>query len=385
MRKFSKLSTRWLRLLQDSKKMLWPVPCAGRSGGQRLSHRNITCAVCICLPLAGAFAYFAFFNSVMLYDRAYMRQPAYSDRERPWLLWIIGTVLAGSVVQFVLQVWFANVSFWNGWVAASVDNLFSGKVWTLLTYGLGHNGLMHLLFNLLTIFFVGRVLQTLVRQKDILICFIASVVLGAVIWLLVHIAAGPALLIGASAGSLGLLTLFCSLRPNQQISLLLFFVFPVTLKPKWIVWAVVAFNGFGMLFAEMPRAFNVSEGMAMGPTAFSAHLGGVLAGFLYARYLQRPVPMRSAAQKKGGVKIEMPEWMRSKRSRAAASIAGRYQVNVSSSRPSGAAAQETATPSAPPTTAEVDRVLDKINREGFGSLSEQERQVLERAGERSRR
>lgn len=298
------------------------------------------------------------------------------------LLWIIGVLLGGGLFQFILRVWFNNSSIWSDWVAASVQNILSGKVWTLVTYALGHDGPLHLLVNVLLVYFIGRALEPVVGQNAVLRCFLLAVFVGGLAWFGVHLATGQALLIGASAGALGLLFLFCALRPEQSMTLLLFFIVPVTLKPKWIAYGLLAFNGFGLLFSEMPLAFGVSEGIGMGPVAFSAHMGGMLVGYLYARYLRRPAPARASRQQ-GGVRIEMPEWMRNKRSKAAA--ATRYQVNVSSKAAAAQSGTAAATAPLPPSADEVDRILDKINQEGFGSLSAEERGVLDRAGERFRR
>lgn len=315
----------------------------------------------------------------MLYDRPYMRQPAYSAKRPSVLAWILGILVAGGLLQFGLQVWFGSTAFWRHWVAGSVESVLSGKIWVLFTYALGHAGPMHLLVNGLLVYFIGRALQPLVGEKNVLRCFLISVLAGGLVWFLVHLATGQTLLIGASAGALGLLFLFCTLQPNQPMTLLLFFIVPVTLKPKWIAWALLAFDGFCLLFGELPQALGVSAGIVGAGTAFSAHLGGMLSGFLFARHLQRPVSFRRGKEA-GTVKIEAPEWMRKKRSVAAGT---RYQVNVS-----GAGAKR-ADPAAaeilPPGTAEVDRILDKINQEGFAALSPDERRILDRAGERFRR
>lgn len=312
-----------------------------------------------------------------------MRQAASGRRQFSVFAWILGVLVAGGLLQFGLEVWLGNTAFWRGWVAGSVGNVLSGKVWTLFTYALGHDGPMHLLINGLLIYFIGRALEPLVGQKSILRCFLLSVLAGGLLWFFVHLATGQSILLGASAGALGLLFLFCSLRPNQPMTLLLFFILPVTLKPKWIAFALLAFDAFGLLFGELPRGLGISMGIVSGATAFSAHLGGMLVGFLYARYLQKPVTFKRGGGG-GGVKIEAPEWMRRKRSVAAGA---RYQVNVSSGGSARAQRDIAAAASGatPPSAAQVDRILDKINQEGFGALTPEERQVLDRAGQRFRK
>ena len=93
--------------------------------------------------------------------------------------------------------------------------------------------------------------------------------------------------------------------------------------------------------------------------AHSAHLGGMLAGWLYARYIHHRTGEFSLRPT-----IELPAWMR-RRKRAKTRSLPTFTVNV--------------TPPPQDLRAEVDRILDKINSEGFGALTEEERRVLDDA------
>ncbi|MEM9227950.1 MAG: DUF6576 domain-containing protein, partial [Verrucomicrobiota bacterium] len=156
----------------------------------------------------------------------------------------------------------------------------------------------------------------------------------------------------------GLLVLYCLMHPNQPISLLLFFILPVTLMPKWILWGAVGINAVMFLFSELPSALGYAAASG-GHVAWSAHLGGMLIAYLY--YLFRLNPERAASWlPRAQVKIEPPRWARRKQ----ASAGGKVNLNLSNR----AALKK-----------EVDRILDKINNDGFASLSEDEKTTLEKA------
>ena len=295
----------------------------------------------------------------MLYDRPYMRtEPA--GRPVPYLYWFLGVLVGGFILQKMLAVWFGQGGALLSWVALSVGNLFSLKVWTLGTYALLHEDFWHLFGNGLGIFLFGRALLPEIGHRQLTKLCVIMIVVGGVCWALVHLAAQGNLLIGASAASLGLLTLFCVLHPNQPITILLFFVFPFTFQPKWLLWIALGINGAGFLLAELPMAFGVAPVLNMGGVGWSAHLGGMLVGYLYYRFVLSG--FRPAWMPRRRVKIEPPAWMRKKK--AAEETNRPFKLNLSNR----AALRQ-----------EVDRILDKITQEGFGSLTDEERAILDQA------
>ncbi|QYY35600.1 rhomboid family intramembrane serine protease [Ruficoccus sp. ZRK36] len=278
----------------------------------------------------------------------------------PYLYWFLGVLVGGFVLQMMLVAWFRMSGVLSSWVALSPSGLMSFKVWTLASYALLHGGFWHLLGNGLGIFFLGRALLPEVGHKRLTQLSVVMIVAGGVLWTLVHLTSPGSVLIGASAASLGLLTLFCLLHPDETITLLLFFILPLRLQPKWLLWGALAINGAGFLFYEIPMLFGAPPLLDMGPVGWSAHLGGMLVGYLYYAFVMRGVsapwmPRRS-------VKIEPPSWMR--RKKAAAGSARPFKLNISNR----SALRK-----------EVDRILDKINHEGFGALNAEERDILEQA------
>ena len=189
----------------------------------------------------------------------------------------MGITLAGFVIQNVLTVWVNQGGILVEYLALGTSQLVSGKVWSLLTYSLLGVGFFQVLFNILIIFFTGRMLEPAIGHKNILWCYLFSIFFGGIVWTIVHIQGGY--LIGATSGALGLLALYCLLQPDQPITLLLFFVIPVTIRPKWILWIALGFATFGFLFVELP---NLSKPV-MGAADYSAQLGGILGAYIFLK------------------------------------------------------------------------------------------------------
>lgn len=292
----------------------------------------------------------------MLYDRSYMRGVP-GERVVPWLYWVLGVTFAGFVLQNLVGVWGGRPELMDRWFALGVGQLVSGKLWAVFTYALLHGGIWHLVVNGLIIFFTWRMLEPILEGGRIFQAYLGAVFIGGLVYVCVHLGGGT--VIGASAGALGLLALYCLMQPDRHITVLLFFILPVTLKPRWLGWFCLGFNGLGFLFIELPRVFNKAT-MDISSVAYSAHLGGMLGGYLFYRYV---VKAGLSGWRLGGrVKVEPPQWMRRK---ARPPSEGRgFKLNMSSRSD---------------LRKEVDRILDKINSQGFGSLSQQEKDTLDRA------
>lgn len=295
----------------------------------------------------------------MLYDRPYMRhQPANGEpRQLSAVTALLIATLAVFILQHLLNAFFPGpAGYENGWLyrwfSLSGEHFREGNVWTVFSYGFLHDthSLLHIFGNLLGLFFVGRFVEPALGKRSFLFLYFGGMLIGGLLYLTLHIN-GNIPVVGASAAVLAVVAFFCLLRPEQPITLLLFFVLPVTVKPKWLFWGLLVFSAGGVLFYELPGQSHV---------AHSAHLGGILAAVLFFHYVynRRPGSVDSSGS---GISIELPEWVRrQKQSRKSFG----YRVN----RKSRDEVQK-----------EVDRILDKINQSGFGSLTEEERRTLDRA------
>jgi membrane associated rhomboid family serine protease len=184
------------------------------------------------------------------------------------LLWVIGVAY---VVQLLLG--HTQLGFVVGWMSLNPALLFGyGAVWQLLTYSLLHVGLFHLLVNLLGLWMFGGDVERVLGSRGLLQLFLVSVLGGGLLHALVGLVMSASVpVVGASAGVLGLLTAFAIFFPQRQI-------FIMGIIPMQARWFAVLFGAISVLGAL--------EGG--GGIAHLAHLGGIVTGWLYLRWIRGP-------------------------------------------------------------------------------------------------
>lgn len=289
----------------------------------------------------------------MLSDRSYMHRDSPAAASRV-LTWMLCTMVAGFVVQSVFGRWLGSADF-ERLFALSSGGLRRGYLWSLVSYAFLHGGILHLLFNGLFLYFLGRELAPMLGDRRFLLVSLVAALGGALAWLAVNTATPGSVLVGASAIVLGLFVIFACFYPEREITFLLFFVLPVTVRPRIAAWVILGIEVLGLLFSELPGG-RFDSGIA-----HSAHLGGMLVGWIYFRYLHA----LGAWDRAPALSVELPSWLRRRRGPTESGGAS-YKVNLSS-------------PPKPDLKAEVDRVLDKINSQGFGALTDEEKRILDQA------
>ena len=289
----------------------------------------------------------------MLSDRAYLRSD-YPRRTTSAVVWLVATLLSAFVLELILlSPWFGSSgSALIAQLALTVRGLQSGHLWTLLTHGVLHStgSPFPILFTILGIIFIGREVEPLLGGKRFLVVFASSLIFGALCWTGVHWAPGGVHL-GASAGVLGLFVVLACLYPNQEISFMVLFLFPVTLRPKYLAYGLIVLNLLGLFFYEIP------ETSAPIDYAPSVHLGGMLAGWIYFRFFHANNGWDRAPT------LKLPSWA----------------LQAEPPQSTANALPKKSIKSAANLRIEVDVILDKINSQGFGALTEDEKRLLDEA------
>jgi membrane associated rhomboid family serine protease len=242
-----------------------------------------------------------------------------------------------------------------------VSALREGQVWRLLTYAFLHDpsSIMHLLFNMLFLFWFGRQVEDRLGGREFLRVYLLAAVAAGLAFVgatLLGFHRGPAL--GASGAVTATLILAAFYNPRQVIYL--FFILPV---PIW---------GFVILSVAMD-VFNFAdrkEGVAT-----SAHLGGAAFAFCYYK-LRWNV---------GGWFDWLPEWRSRPKTQARLRIYSEEEHEPLHARVSAPR------PVAPPRgddeqlEAQADVILEKIARVGIQGITDSERALLVRASEMMKR
>ena len=143
------------------------------------------------------------------------------------------------------------------------------RPWTLVTYMFAHYGMLHILFNMLWLYWLGRIFMEFFSPKQLTGVYLLGGWGGALLFLLAynllpHLAAHQYFLIGASASVIAIVVATAVYTPNYPIGLLFLGEVPL----KWVAIVTVAIDLLSM------------EGGNLGSSI--AHIGGALVGALYA-------------------------------------------------------------------------------------------------------
>jgi membrane associated rhomboid family serine protease len=279
----------------------------------------------------------------------------YERRRTSILTWLVSLIVAVFLIQMVVERLPGMRTNLELDLGLSSLSLRAGHFWTLVTYGFLHDtgNLLQLLGYVLVIYFAGREILPILGARRFAGFYLAALVVGGLAFTAVHWQQA-ALLTGSSAAVSALIILYACFFPNREITLLLFFILPVSIKPKYVAYGLIALDVCGFVFYEMLGAPS-----PLG-AAHSAHLGGMAAGWVYFRYLHEA----SWGLPQGRAEIELPKWMKQRSTAKVASTGAPFSVNIGDKGH---------------LRAEVDRILDKINSDGFGSLSPSEKKVLDDA------
>lgn len=244
---------------------------------------------------------------------------------------VMGLLIANFVI-FVLEYAFGPQDVFS--LAAVVPAVW-WQAWRYITFQFLHGGVFHILFNMLGLYFLGMYLERTWGAKRFLVFYLTCGVISG----LTHVALTFVFhqspydpLVGASGGVYAVIAACAILFP--QIRLILMF-FPVPIRFAAVLFFIIAF-----------LSMMTGEG---GGIAHAAHFGGMVAGGLWVWLGPRLRDARAGARRK----INNGAWERKIR---------REQQD----------------------RAEVDRILDKIRREGIQSLSSREKRILQDATEKQR-
>jgi membrane associated rhomboid family serine protease len=291
-------------------------------------------------------------------DRAYMRTPRSFREPISATAWTVGVLVAVFIVNLIQESAGADLL---GWAVLSEAQ---ARPWQWFSHAFLHEGFWHLLGNCLVLWWTGVIVEKTYGPRTYLSVLAYGTLAGALVWRLTGLggeAAGS--LIGISAGVYALMLVALLDKLEHQITLLLFFFLPVTLRVRWLLILTALFTTLGWAFAELPHRHQWPKWHPawIDAIAHSAHLGGLIFGYCAWRYLNRTNPDPGYAQ------VQMP-------SAEAPSTAFEAPAEENTPAPLTQAQAR----------AELDSLLDKISAGGFGSLTAGEKRRLEELSARLR-
>lgn len=225
------------------------------------------------------------------------------------------------------------------------------RLWTPITYMFVHEGFLHLLFNMLWLYWFGQIFLQYFSGRSLGSLYVSGGLAGALLYVVAfntipyYMDMGNGWMIGASAAVMAIVMGAAFYRPDLQLNLFL-------LGPVKIVY--IAIFAFVLDFLSLGNATN--------PGGHVAHIGGALLGYLFAmqykkgndithwmsKWIDWFVGLFKPRQKKSKLKVEYTrnetDWEYNKRKRTE---------------------QE-----------EIDAILDKLKQSGYSSLSSEEKKKL---------
>ena len=248
-----------------------------------------------------------------------------------------------SVFTWLFNI--SDISFVTKLFAVPSDiSVLAEKPWSVFTYMFLQEAFWHLFFNMLMLYYGGKIFLQYFSQKQLLLTYIFGGLVGALFFILAFNAfpvfenmKGQAVALGSSASVLSILIAAATYRPDYTLNLFLL----GQVKMKWvaIVFVVIDF-------------LSISKGNSGGHIA---HLGGALWGFLYAFMLKNNFDIYRIFKKKPKIRVKT------------VNTENYHKRPKTDEQYNAERAQE---------QEEIDRILEKIAKNGYSSLSDKEKEFL---------
>lgn len=255
-----------------------------------------------------------------------------------------------NVLYFLMQQEFGLLNWFS--MPADVQQLLA-RPWTIVTYMFLHFDFLHILFNILWLYWMGKIFLFYFDSKKLLGVYLLGGISGGLFYLAAY-NLFPAFagvvsfsqLMGASASVLAIIAAVATWAPNHPINLL--FIGQVRVK-------------YLALFSIILYVISIAGSNSGGNLA---HVGGALFGFLFASAYRRNINLTgwTTALTDGVVKLFKPRVKVKVSYRSSGNPEFDYhrQRNVKQD--------------------EINRVLDKISQSGYDSLTKEEKELLFRMG-----
>lgn len=262
---------------------------------------------------------------------------------------------------------FAGVSelVWLRWFELpSMPQWLCDTPWTVVTYMFSHFDVLHILFNMLWLYWFGSVFMLTGTQKQVFALYLYGGIGGALLYLLAFntmpaFAGQASLLIGASASVITIVVATAVIHPEYRMGLL--FIGSVSLK-----WIAIITLGLFML--------GLTGNNAGGHVA---HVGGAVVGLIYGlcfkngRDITKPFNKlidRMVVAFSGGVRIKRPKAKRFTKSH-------KKQQTETAQKQSQDKRQKDVN-ATPEDQAALNAILDKIKKSGYSALTADEKRRL---------
>ena len=263
------------------------------------------------------------------------------------LIYINGAIfLLSLIISSFSGLYGAKSNFIMEWFSLSSSlDVFLTKPWSIITYGFLHAGFLHILFNCLWLYFIGRLFLDYFTPKQLLNFYLLGTLVGGIFYLAAYnyfpIFTGQVVpLVGASAGISAIIIGLATYIPNYQLN----FRFIGYVK----VWQLAAF----FILIDLIGLAGSNGG------GHFSHLGGALLGFLY---------VSQASNKKINFIANVFSIFKSKKKPLKTVYKSTNKTTKNKVHKDG-------------NQKKVDHILDKISKSGYDTLTKEEKEFLFKQG-----
>ena len=232
---------------------------------------------------------------------------------------------------------------------------FIFQPWSLITYFFTHEGFLHIIFNMLFLFWFGRLIQDFLGNNRLISLYVIGGIMGGLFYMLIynivpfyHDRIDSSLMLGASAGVFAVVVGAATFMPNHTF----FLMFLGAVRIKYIALFYVLLS--------LSRTIGSNAGGEL------AHIGGAIVGFLFIKQLQQGNDL-------GAPIIQTIDFLKGL-FKPSPKIKVTHKKTTSSNRRPAPSSGSTSAGSTD--QAEIDAILDKISERGYESLSKEEKQKL---------
>lgn len=264
-----------------------------------------------------------------------------------------GVFLTLRIIAVICHL--GNIPDWQHAILKYVElpsrpELLAMRPWTILTYMFAQFDVLHIMFNMLWLYWFGAIFLSINTQKRLLALYLFGGIGGGLVYFLAYNTL-PALiginagLIGASAAVIAIVVATAIMMPDYKVPLL--FLGPVSLK--WIAIATLAID------------FLSITGQNGG--GHISHIGGALTGAAFALAMRNGVDITAPFNRLIDKIVNLCRRLK------AGSNPLRAKKSAKQSRPTAHAGSVSDQKT-------LDEILDKIKKSGYTSLTPGERKTL---------
>lgn len=229
------------------------------------------------------------------------------------------------------------------------------KPWSVFSYSFLHFGLLHLVFNMVTLYYVSQLFLSRFNPKTFLNAYLLGALVGGMLFLIAYnlfpvFNDQLGYLVGASASVMAVLIFVCTSLPQMQIGV---FTFKVKL------WHL------GLCFVVLDLV-QIPYGNSGGHIA---HIGGALFGYIYASQYRKGNDIARGFE---NLMTALVSWLSFKKKSSL--------KTVHKTKAQRRASDKTVFQKKRAQQEQIDAILDKISKSGYESLSKDEKAFLFQSG-----